>query len=151
MTTIAYHHKSKEISIDSRVSSGSLIISDSYDKIIKNDFGLWFMCGSTADYEEYSNLRHNEKIDNADNVPDCCALVIKDGKCYGTYIEDSGYFKVFEEMGNTTIGSGSKLALAALDMGKSAKEAVEYAATRDAFTGGNIQSFLVNDLPKHYL
>lgn len=40
-------------------------------------------------------------------------------------------------------GSGAPFAIAALDFGKSAVEAVKYAMTRDVFTGGKIQKATV--------
>lgn len=38
-------------------------------------------------------------------------------------------------------GSGADLAIAAMDLGVSSSEAVEYAATRDIYTGGEVESF----------
>ena len=38
-------------------------------------------------------------------------------------------------------GSGSDFALALIDMGKSAKESIEYAMTRDIYTGGKVHVY----------
>lgn len=43
--------------------------------------------------------------------------------------------------GPTALGSGWRWALAAMDHGKNAIQAVEYAMTRDCFTGGEIESW----------
>jgi len=42
---------------------------------------------------------------------------------------------------NDAMGSGEEFALAALDHGKTAEDAVAYAATRDSGTGGKIRVF----------
>ena len=42
---------------------------------------------------------------------------------------------------NDYVGSGGYDALRALDFGKSAKEAIEYAATKDCNTGGKVRVF----------
>lgn len=42
------------------------------------------------------------------------------------------------------IGSGRDFALAAMDMGASAKEAVEAAAKRDVYTGGTIRTLIID-------
>ena len=47
---------------------------------------------------------------------------------------------------NRAIGSGNRFALAAMDFGKTAKEAVEYAACRDVYTGGKVESFRLDEL-----
>lgn len=39
------------------------------------------------------------------------------------------------------MGSGYQFAIAALDLGKTAKEAVNYAKTRDIYTGGRVRVF----------
>ena len=46
--------------------------------------------------------------------------------------------------GPVTIGSGCEFALAACDLGKTAVEAVEYASTRDVFTGGGVDWVCLN-------
>jgi ATP-dependent protease HslVU (ClpYQ) peptidase subunit len=42
---------------------------------------------------------------------------------------------------NQGVGSGFKFAISAMDHGKSAKDAVKYAATRDIYTGGKIHVY----------
>lgn len=42
------------------------------------------------------------------------------------------------------IGSGRDFALAAMDMGATAKEAVEMAAKRDVYTGGTIRTVIID-------
>jgi len=65
-------------------------------------------------------------------------MLINDNKVFGVSVED-GRCSHSEYKYNKTMGSGSDFALSAMDFGKSAKEAVEYAMTRDIYTGGNVQ------------
>jgi len=138
MTTIAFHHKDKQVAVDSRITAGNLIRSDSYNKTIKNEIGLWIFAGTTCDYELLSTLNHHDK---SDIVPDCSALLIRDGKVFGVFVEDDGICLHLEYKYNTAFGSGSDFAITAMDFGKSVQEAVKYAMTKDAFTGGEIQVF----------
>lgn len=140
MTTIAYHHKSKTVAVDSRISNHGLVKSDSYDKTIKNDIGLWVFCGNACDMKDLCYLRHNDKTET---VPNCSAFLITDGICYDVYVNKEGVCEYFEVTFNEAKGSGSELALAAMDHGKSAKEAVKYAITRDIYSGGRVRVFNV--------
>lgn len=138
MTTIAYHHKDKQVAVDSRIVCGSITRSDSFDKTVKNEFGLWIYCGSAADIKDLCNLKHNDKVDP---LPDCSAFLISEGKCYGVIVNSDGYCEHFELTFNEAKGSGTELALAAMDHGKSAKDAVKYAITRDIYSGGKVRVF----------
>ncbi|MHB0775258.1 20S proteasome subunit A/B [Halomonas sp. WWR20] len=66
----------------------------------------------------------------------------------------NGVFEMFDRLvrmpvtGPIAYGTGWKWALAAMDHGKNAIEAVEYATTRDHDTGGNIQSVEILALPR---
>jgi len=138
MTTISYNHHDKQIAVDSRVVSNGLVRSDSFDKTVKNEFGLWIFCGSAADTKDLCVLKHNDKVDP---LPDCSAFLIAHGKCYDVIVNNDGYCEYFELSFNEAKGSGTELALAAMDFGKSAKEAVEYAMTRDIYSGGEVRVF----------
>ena len=138
MTTIAYHHKSKIISCDSRMVNHGLIKSDSFNKTVKNEFGLQFFCGSASDIKDLCVLQHNDHINV---IPDCSAFLIKDGNCFDVIVNKEGYCEYFQLGHNDSKGSGSELALAALDFGKTAKEAVEYAMTRDIYSGGKVHAY----------
>lgn len=135
MTCIAYHHKDKQIAVDSRMVNHGLVKCDSFDKTVRNEFGLWIFCGSAADIKDLCNLKHNDKVDP---IPDCSALLVSGGKCYDVFVNDDGYCEHFELSFDEAKGSGSELALASMDHGKSAKEAVEYAMTRDIYSGGKV-------------
>jgi len=140
MTTVAYHHKDKQIAIDSRTTGGSEILTDNVDKTLKNEIGLWFFSGSACDEADLAKLKHN---DHVKPVPDCSALLIKDGEVYLVHVEDSGYCCYTKLTYNYTLGSGGRFATGAMDHGKLAKEAVQYAMTRDVYTGGKVRVFKV--------
>lgn len=136
MTTIAYHHGDKQIAIDSRATSGSEILTDKDNKTIKNSIGIWFFSGALCDEEEFSKLNHN---DHVDKIPDCCALLIKNGEAYMVMVDNDKYCCHEKLTYNYTLGSGAHYATGAMDHGKTAREAVKYAMTRDSNTGGRIR------------
>lgn len=138
MTTIVYCHKTKQIAVDSRVTAGMLIKSDSAAKFIKNKRGeIWFISGQRSEGENYSKLKHGDVVNDDFNID---AIVIKDGEVYSA-IESNGVLSFCKVEWNEATGSGNEFALAALDFGKTAKEAVEYAATKDCYTGGKVHVF----------
>lgn len=137
MTTMVYDHKKKQVAIDSRTTADSVILSDNSDKTINNDNGLYLLCGSPGDYTLFVTLSHDDEVKV---IPDVSAILIKDGKAYQVMMSDK--FCIHTELKyNCAQGSGYKFALAALDFGKTAKEAVEYAITKDCYTGGKVRVF----------
>lgn len=137
MTTIAYHHDSGEIAVDGRTTAGGIIVTDKSNKIIRRQDGaLFFMTGATSDFADYCNEFSNGK--KPSRAFDCGAMAVFDGVVHLTGVDgDSGFF-ASPRGENCAIGSGSHFATAAMDFGKSAKQAVKYAATRDSSTGGKI-------------
>lgn len=140
MTTIAYHHKRKEIAYDGRIMRGDTIMSDTSEKMQERDGVKFFLCGSTSDYDLLVSMYFGGK---SELVPEANALVIDDGVVYRIGCQADGLFWKCKEECNDAIGSGWQFALSAMDFGRSAKEAVEYAATRDSCTGGKISTLRV--------
>ena len=139
MTTIAYHHGDKQIAIDSRTTSGGRINTDKAEKIIKRGRRKYYMCGSTCDYDRFVNEAENGE--GTIELEAWCFMV-EGGKVYKVTQERKRY--LFSLMTfNESMGSGSDYALAAMDFGQSAKQAVQYAAKRDIYTGGKIRVFNV--------
>lgn len=136
MTTIAYHHKDKQIAVDSRITADGVICSDEFSKVIINELGTWVLCGRNDDYEILPTLKIG---DNAGRELNCSAMLVKNGGVVLATTEPDGRYSESPVTFNDAQGSGYRFALAALDMGKSAKEAVEYAMTRDIYTGGKVQ------------
>ena len=141
MTTVAYSHKYKQIAIDSRITSNGTIRSDCYDKVIENDIGIWFFTGKCCDDSHLAVLKHN---DHVDIIPDTTALLISDGNVYLVLVNSDGFCEWFKTEHDVAYGSGQDFALAAMDFGKTPKESVEYAMTRDFYTGGAVQLYDVD-------
>ena len=136
MTCIAYHHKDKQIAVDSRITCDGVICSDEFSKVIINELGTWVLCGRNDDYEILPTLKMG---DNAGRELHCTAMLVKEGRVVLALTEEDGRYSESPVTYNDAQGSGYRFALAALDMGKSAEEAVEYAMTRDIYTGGKVQ------------
>lgn len=136
MTTIAYSVKDSLIAVDGRETLGNTIVSDKVNKIIKNEHGSFILCGNTADSVLFSEGGFAD-----DQEYDCGGLWVKpDGEVVGVY---GGGNDLCPVEFNEAFGSGASFALSAMDFGKSAKEAVKYASTRDCKTGGAIRTLRV--------
>jgi len=138
MTTIAYHHKDKQVAVDSRYTRGDIIDTDKGNKVRKNKRGTWIFAGHSGDFDDLMELERNDKVEIR---PDCGAILISDGAAYSVDTDEDGVCIICKINENLTIGSGSHFALAAMDLGKTAKQAVEYAKTRDIYTGGRVRVY----------
>ncbi len=139
MTTIVYDHKSKLIAVDGRSTDrGGVIASDKAKKSITNELGMWFLTGLVADHPDLVKLKHN---DTCDPIPDCSAILIKNGVAWLVGVGNEKFCSHEKLEDNQSLGSGFKFALSALDFGKTAKEAVEYAITKDCYSGGKVRVF----------
>ena len=139
MTTIIYEHKSCQIAVDSRRISGNIIMNDQCKKWREINGSYYFFAGIIADIEHFIELENVKgKPDFPNNIT---CIKVTNGIAYLCGIDDDeGYWQ--EKMdSNDGAGSGKFFALSALDFGKTAKEAVEYAATRDTCTGGQTHVF----------
>lgn len=137
MTTIAYHHDSKTIAVDSRMTMRGVISSDNHNKIIQKDNATFVLCGSTCDFDEFMALQKGEKHKGELDL-DASGIKIINSIPFYVFMHDN---VMCEEkiVCNLTLGSGAKFATAAMDFGKSAREAVEYAITRDIYSGGEVK------------
>lgn len=140
MTTIAY--KDGVIAYDSRESAGHVIYTDKCNKMYTNENGAFFVAGASCFALEFIELL----AQSGDITHDinCEAFWAKDGKIYDSQIID-GYVSACEIDPKLcwAIGSGASFALAAMDLGKTAEQAVKYAATRDMCTGGKIRTYKI--------
>lgn len=140
MTTIAYD--GRYIAADGRSTIGSLIVSDIVDKFYVRGNRIFALCGSSefipvfvdefVAYKEVSHTHANEG-----------GFLFEEGKVFSVFIdEDTKLFRKNITDGEIWAeGSGRDFALAAMDLGKSAIDAVRYAATRNTGTGGAIRCF----------
>jgi ATP-dependent protease HslVU (ClpYQ) peptidase subunit len=136
MTTIAYNDKDKEIAVDSRMTEGSLIITDKDIKFKVVNGVSFISCGGVSDGDTLIDVYLGASTDKCEL--DANIIIANDcGVFCASYIEN--YLNVWKLNHNTAWGSGEKFALAAMDFGCSAKDAVKYAMTRDIYTGGKIR------------
>lgn len=135
MTTIAYSHKSREIAYDGRVTRDGAIMNDCAEKMVERDGVRFFLCGATCDYELLISMYFGDKSETA---PSANAIVVDGGVVYRIGCEIEGGFWKCAQDSDDAIGSGWQFALSAMDFGRNAQEAVEYAAKRDCYTGGKI-------------
>ena len=143
MTTIVYDHKNKQIACDGRLAKGgTTIISDDHVKYLRNDIGLWFFTGDVCDQKGFVDCY--DKEDQQQQVTYNSSAILVIGKdVYSVYMDDGYFCKILLDHCDCK-GSGELLALSALDHGKTAKESIEYAMTRDMFTGGKISVYDIN-------
>lgn len=138
MTTIAYDGHS--VAADSQVSRGDSF--SHYESKVRRVKGSGLIIGSgecqavIACVEWLSGGGKPERLDGF----------------HGLYIKRDGVFEINDKpvldpvLCPMAIGSGWQYALVAMDLGKSAREAVECAAGRDLFTGGDIEVVKVCDV-----
>lgn len=143
MTIIAY--KEGIVAYDSRTTRGTFIETDNCQKMTVINNHRFFMGGLVADENRFIDCWFgNNDIKNVEIT----AFVLDDkGILYKSAVDDdSGLWKYKLNMNDChAIGSGSNFATAAMDFGKSAKEAVKYAITRDSGCGGMIRSYNIYD------
>ena len=141
MTTIVYSHKEKVIACDSRETKGGMIATDNCQKIFKREDGIVFVGAGTVHDINIMIATYPQGYEGMDTLT-ASAFVIDGGRVYDCAIVDGSYHRV--EIGfNLALGSGQDFAIAALDFGYTAKQAVKYAMTRDCATGGKIRTVKV--------
>ena len=143
MTTIAYD--TKTLVSDSRSSMGDMIYEEDAQKIFK-DVGPFAVVGIAGAYQdamdviqiigEYTQVDHIRSIP-VKEIGECMLLGITYSGELWSYAGDSSCR--LREDKPFALGSGGQYALAAMDLGLSAQEAVEYASTRDMFTNNITQ------------
>jgi 20S proteasome alpha/beta subunit len=135
MTTIAYD--GEFVAVDGRETQGNLICGDSVMKIYMRD-GAWFIIAGCSDdctrfVRDFSDRKETD-IDAATE-----GFMIDASEIFYVSIYDGKFYKTRQCGQKFAIGSGASFALAAMDHGKSAVDAVEYAKTRDCKTGGEVK------------
>lgn len=143
MTTIVYDHKARHIACDSRATSSGLVASDSEIKWHKTDSGeVWFLSGCISDYDLlFDAFKEGDRAFDLPAIPDAVAIFVRGGEAFLRGVTDKGEAWTQKLTHSRSIGSGSSFAIAAVDFGKSAKDAVKYAATRDIYTGGKVHVY----------
>lgn len=144
MTTIAY--KDNIIAYDSRTTQGPVITDDETEKRIEKEDHIFFGTGYATDVERLIDLFLENAEYNKDLSYEAAIFVITpELELWQASVEpDEGFWKSKKRLDNVwAMGSGGDFALTAMDMGASAKEAVEMAAKRDTGTGGLVREYRV--------
>lgn len=137
-TTIAYDGIS--LAADTQVSTGDAKCFNT--KIFKVD-GYFIACaGFISDRDKFLKWFKDRSHDYPKVDDTFSAIVVKGQKCW-LYNDTSS---PASQKGSYAIGSGRKAAMAAMKLGCDAKKAVETAAEVDLYTGGKIESYLMDDL-----
>lgn len=141
MTTIAY--KDGVIAYDSRQTRGGAIVSDDCLKHEVVDGVSFFLTGAVCD--ERALIAAYFGTPSPAPV-ECSGYAVDGGKLMLVGHDDkTGVWKQELDPSNPdAIGSGSAYALAAMDMGASAVDAVRAAMKRDIYTGGLIRTATIN-------
>lgn len=141
MTTIAYDYANKKISVESRLSEETRIITDNDTKFIIIDGVTYLTSGLTSDVEIMVNFIEGKEV-KFDHDLECSLFEIKDGDVYQHSYYQNRFIRERLDF-NYTYGSGSAFAKAALDLGLSSEQAVELAIKNDIYSGGKIHTFEV--------
>lgn len=137
MTTIAY--KDGVIAFDSRQTRSGSIVSDDVVKHRLVDGVSFFLSGAVCDEKALIAAYFG----TPSPVPvECSGYAVDGGNLLMVGHDDkTGVWKQDLDLANPdAIGSGSAYALAAMDMGASAEEAVRAAMKRDIYTGGKVRT-----------
>ena len=142
MTTIAWD--GVILATDSRMSTNDLIVSDDYNKLERN-VGILDAVVFTGSPSKAKRIKDVlEKADTLDDIfripydqeEETLVLFVHECVLWSFLGKDS-----VEHTEPWAYGSGGDFAIAAMDFGEDARGAVRYAATRDLYTGGVVQSF----------
>lgn len=141
MTTIAY--KNGIMACDGRATNqhGHIVDSGSQKIIRLKNGDLLGAAGDAADLHKLASFWNSTDSDERFPYIDATTAAILVSRKSGliTYMNSSGPSSLDTDY--HSIGSGSAFALSAMDLGKSAIEAVRFATTRDIFSGGKISHF----------
>lgn len=143
MTTIAY--KDGIIAYDSRATAGDVILDDEYEKSMDYEGAKFFLAGAISDFEKFVECFVHDRKPSKDM--DVSAFVVFDNTLWKAAVDNVGLWKHRLDLNKTyAIGNGEQFALAAMDLGRSAKDAVQAAIKRDTKTGGTVRTFDIRGL-----
>jgi hypothetical protein len=140
MTTIAY--KDGVIAYDSRQTRNNRIVSDDSLKCQVVDGVSFFLSGAVCDEKALIAAYFG----TPSPVPvECSGYAVDGGKLLMVgHDENTGIWKQELDLANPdAIGSGAQYAIAAMDMGASAEDAVRAAMKRDIYTGGLVRTLTI--------
>lgn len=140
MTTIAYDGEC--IAVDSRSSLDGIVATDNAMKVRPCGTvpGFLILAG-TSTYNELMAEEFEPGEDAHSDVDGVGFYVNEHGLVFAVGVQDGRYVTAKTKFYGThwAFGSGANWAIAAMDHGKSAVDAIRYAMTRDTYTGGAIR------------
>lgn len=139
MTTIAY--KDGVIAHDGQVTAGHIIMCSNAIKSNIVNGTAFFMAGSDSDEKQFIYAYLNDE--KLPKISDLQCFIVRNGMVLLSSSESRIIWSC-EASKIDAIGSGRDFALAAMDLGLSAKDAVEAACKRDIYSGGKIRSYRVD-------
>ena len=152
MTTIAY--KDGIIAWDSRITANNFIVDDDYDKHIVIADTHFFVAGATEFSEDFCNA-YAARSPTVKDMEVGAIVVEANGKLFKSSVEESGgQFRIWRSPYRQgcppfALGSGHDFAIAFMDMGLTAEEAVQRVMKFDAATGGKVHTFQVPVAVQH--
>lgn len=147
MTTIAY--KDGLIAYDSRCTSHiGVIFDDDCDKRVHKDGVNFFLAGAPSDFDEF--MEAYLKGTHLDRELSVSCFAAQSGKLYMSSVKEVKdtwivWKEPIREGNHCALGSGENFAVAYMDLGHSAPDAVKGAMLRDTNTGGKVRTFSVAD------
>lgn len=137
MTTIAIDHNT--ISADGRATDqNGYIARDNHNKLMKSGNVIYAYAGQVADAEMLVDIVIHD--DSVSDISLSANLVTIDSEVILLHTLSKGVLRSESIEPPFCLGSGEHFALSAMDFGKTSKEAVKYAMTRDSSTGGKIKT-----------
>lgn len=133
MTTIVFDGST--VAWDSRVTAGGDIITDNAQKRYKVDGRTFWCSGTVGDFQEFAEAYAGRESRRELSVG---ALVLDRD---GLYVSGTDGCEIWRTpvIAACALGSGGDYALGAISCGKTAREAVKIATTRDSRSGGRIR------------
>lgn len=137
MTTLAWC--GKEMAADSQATSGALKALNA-TKIFKEEHYIMAFSGSIDEGYMFKAVLDDElKAKDCSISKDFCSMVWWDTGDYEEYFD--GLVAIPFDGKFNAMGSGAAIALAAMDCGKTASEAIAIAKKYDIYTGGRVIAF----------
>lgn len=139
MTTLCYHKG--ELAWDSRVTAGNIIQKDNAQKRVLYKGVHFVLCGSVPEFPAFMQA-YVEGIGGA-NLSVSAFCVHPDG-LYRASTDETGIWRTKLSYNDVAaLGSGMEFAIAAVDCGKTPREAIKVAAKRDNCTGGLVRTMSI--------
>lgn len=139
MTTIAWDGAT--LAADSQETEGGVIATLACKKIYAIGHEIVAPAGISNDVQEFVRL-YPDDLEEFSPKEYFEVVILRGDGLYEAFAESESPLSTPTKVRYPYAwGTGAPWAIAALDHGKDAKEAVEYAATRDIFTGGPVQHY----------